>query len=310
MNNITTTNTIIAFGPPTGSNYERQTRYIGQFCLISGNYKLRMKDRNNDGLCCQYGQVRTECVIGYMSIVLVHVVYISFVVYSIYFQGSYSVTLNGENIIKSDDSNFIVKDYPFKTAKEQEKTIYIVRHAEKGTDCSSGTCIEGLSSKGNERANQLANWTMKNGIVDEVTHVFATHKRRTYLTVLPVAEMANVNVQRFPSGSDDDDDVEKLEEEASICPTVRVIKSTSMGSTIVMSTHRSAIYGILTNGYDDEEEEDRCTGLGLDTSNSANFPKDDEGKLDSGYSDLWKITIDANGKPRLEERLILDFDLD
>ena len=73
-----------------------------------------------------------------------------------------------------------------------------------------------------------------------------------------------------------------------------------------MSTHRSAIYGILSNG----NEDDSCTGLGLDTSNSANFPKDDEGKLDSGYSDLWKITIDTNGKPSLDERLVLDFDLD
>ena len=209
--------------------------------------------------------------------------YVSFVVHSLYFQGSYSVTLNGENIITSDDSNFIVKDYPF-TVKEppQVKTIYIVRHAEKGTDCSTGTCIEGLSSKGNERAQKLANWMKNNGIVNKVTHVFATHKRRTYLTVLTVAEMANVEVKRFPSvavvGSDNDDEVEKLEEEASICPTVQAIKSTSLGSTVIMSTHRSAIYGILSNGNDDEEE-DSCTGLGLDTSNSANFPKDDEGNL-------------------------------
>ena len=49
---------------------------------------------------------------------------------------------------------------------------------------------------------------MNNGIVDDITHVFATHKQRTYLTVLPVAEMANVEVQRFPSGVG----VEKLEE--------------------------------------------------------------------------------------------------
>jgi len=199
-----------------------------------------------------------------------------------------------------------VKDYPF-TAKQQLKTIYIVRHAEKGTDCSTGTCIEGLSNKGNERANKLANWMMNNGIVNEITHVFATHKRRTYLTVLPVAELANVKVQRFPSGGDNDM-VEKLDEEASICPTIQAIKSTPLGSTIVISTHRSAIYGILSNGYNDEED-DGCTGLGLDTSNSDNFPKDDEGKLDSGYSDLWKISIDANGKPSLENRLVLDFDL-
>ena len=76
-----------------------------------------------------------------------------------------------------------------------------------------------------------------NGIVDEVTHVFATHKQRTYLTVLPVAEMAGVDVQRFPTSSSDNDEVEKLEEEASICPTVQAIKSTTLGSTIVMSSH-------------------------------------------------------------------------
>ena len=149
---------------------------------------------------------------------------------------------------------------------------------------------------------------MNIGIVDDITHVFATHKQRTYLTVLPVAKLANADIQRFPSGSDNSE-VEKLEEEASICPTVRAIKSTPLGSTIVMSTHRSAIYEILSDGYDDDEE-DVCTGLGLDTSNSTNFPKDDEGKLYSGYSDLWKITIDANDKPSLEERLVLDFDLD
>ena len=41
----------IAFGPPLGKNYERRTRYIGDFCLERGkSYKLRMKDRNNDGL--------------------------------------------------------------------------------------------------------------------------------------------------------------------------------------------------------------------------------------------------------------------
>ena len=63
MANNSTSNIIIAYGPPTGSNYERNTRYIGQFCLQSGKYKLRMKDRNNDGLCCQYGQVRMNVLL-------------------------------------------------------------------------------------------------------------------------------------------------------------------------------------------------------------------------------------------------------
>ena len=66
MTNSNTPNTIIAFGPPTGSNYERRTKYTGQFCLQSGNYKLRMKDRNNDGLCCLYGQVRMDVLLVYM----------------------------------------------------------------------------------------------------------------------------------------------------------------------------------------------------------------------------------------------------
>ena len=78
MNNNTTSNEIIAFGPPTGSNYERQTKYIGQFCLQYGNYKLRMKDRNNDGLCCQYGQVRMVVLLVTLVLCWYHLVDISF----------------------------------------------------------------------------------------------------------------------------------------------------------------------------------------------------------------------------------------
>ena len=68
-----------------------------------------------------------------------------------------------------------------------------------------------------------------NGIVDEITHVFATHKQRTYLTVLPVAELAEVNIQRYPSSGSDDNEVEELEEEASICPTVQALEINTIG---------------------------------------------------------------------------------
>ena len=50
----------IAFGPPTGRNYERTTKYIGELCLSLGEYNLRMKDKGEDGLCCNWGQVSKE----------------------------------------------------------------------------------------------------------------------------------------------------------------------------------------------------------------------------------------------------------
>ena len=36
----------IAFGPPTGRNYERTTRYIGELCLSPGEYNLRNINTN------------------------------------------------------------------------------------------------------------------------------------------------------------------------------------------------------------------------------------------------------------------------
>ena len=54
-------------------------------------------------------------------------------------EGSYSITLNGEKVISSDDSNFVVKDHQFAIKEEeifesQVKTLYVFRHA----DVSSG----------------------------------------------------------------------------------------------------------------------------------------------------------------------------
>ena len=56
--------TTIAFGPPTGRNYERTTRYIGELCLSPGEYNLRMKDKGRDGLCCNWGQVSRAILIA------------------------------------------------------------------------------------------------------------------------------------------------------------------------------------------------------------------------------------------------------
>ena len=73
----------IASGPPEGSNYARYTRYIGSMCLEAGSYALTMKDRAGDGICCDYGK------------------------------GSFSITIDDDNVVKSNDADFNIKSYPF-----------------------------------------------------------------------------------------------------------------------------------------------------------------------------------------------------
>ncbi|KAL7535842.1 hypothetical protein ACHAXR_009140 [Thalassiosira sp. AJA248-18] len=83
---------MIASGPPNGRNYERSTRYIGQMCLEAGSYLLRVKDDMGDGICCEWGQ------------------------------GSYTVTIDGDTVVESDDSSFEVKDVTF-VVKEQPSAL-------------------------------------------------------------------------------------------------------------------------------------------------------------------------------------------
>ena len=45
----------LAKGPPEGRNYARRTRYVGQLCLPQGRYTMVFGDKNNDGICCEYG---------------------------------------------------------------------------------------------------------------------------------------------------------------------------------------------------------------------------------------------------------------
>ena len=46
----------VASGPPQGKNYERDMKYIGNICLPTGNYRLNVKDKSGDGMCCKYGE--------------------------------------------------------------------------------------------------------------------------------------------------------------------------------------------------------------------------------------------------------------
>lgn len=74
---------LLAFGPPSGSNYNRRTQYLGKLCLPEGDNVLTVNDAMGDGPCCTYGP------------------------------GEFKVTAEGEVLVQSDDANFKTKDFPF-----------------------------------------------------------------------------------------------------------------------------------------------------------------------------------------------------
>ena len=165
--------------------------------------------------------------------------------------------------------------------------------------CGSSKCAEGLALQGKTRAQLLANWMMQNGIVDKLSHVFSSHKRRTALTVEPTATKAGLTIEQFPT------DGEELNPEgvgASVCPTVEAIKALPLGSTGLVAVHTSSIYQIMSEG-----RTDKCNGLGLDISNDTIYPKDENGKLPRpDYSFVWQLSIDEDGNATLAKRYTLD----
>jgi hypothetical protein len=84
----------IAFGPPVGRNYERSSRYIGEYCVSPGNYRLRVQDKMKDGLCCTSGQ------------------------------GSYELTMDGKVVVQSDDSDFAIKVYNFDVEESNDDNVF------------------------------------------------------------------------------------------------------------------------------------------------------------------------------------------
>lgn len=76
---------IVALGPPAGTNYERRTLYKGYLCLPVGNFVLRMKDLEGDGICCDFGE------------------------------GYFTVKVNGNVVAKNDPDkdSYTVQDLPF-----------------------------------------------------------------------------------------------------------------------------------------------------------------------------------------------------
>ncbi|SFO00378.1 Phosphohistidine phosphatase SixA [Algoriphagus ornithinivorans] len=89
-------------------------------------------------------------------------------------------------------------------SEKKEKTIYIVRHAEKQLVQDPDP---ELAQVGYIRAKKLAQ-ILKD---QEIKHIFSTNYKRTQLTAQPTAEQAGVEIQSYEP-SNHDDLVDKLHE--------------------------------------------------------------------------------------------------
>lgn len=82
------------------------------------------------------------------------------------------------------------------SSKQQPKTIYIVRHAEKQL---SGDDPQ-LSVAGNARARKLAQILAD----QKITHVFSTDYKRTRLTAAPTASAAEIEIETYDPKNHDE----------------------------------------------------------------------------------------------------------
>ena len=201
-----------------------------------------------------------------------------------------------------------------------EVTVYLTRHAEKQTVmeevdgsegvfaevCGDSKCAEELNPLGKLRAKLLADWFEEQGITENVTNVYSSHKMRTLQTVREIASDAGLTndkdmmadgVQQLPAmnTSELDDGTGSEGTKATIEPTVAALKALESGSVAVVAGHSGTIYQIIE-------------GLGVDTKSEADFPRDTrkgkEGKVPT-FGDIWKVTIKDDGTAVFDSRVNL-----
>ena len=163
--------------------------------------------------------------------------------------------------------------------------------------CGVKKCAEELNPLGLERAELLADWFKRRGITRRLDTVISSHKRRTFQTVEPTADDANLTVMQFPVGGTELAPEGTTDSE---CPTLEAIRASAPGDTVLVAGHSGTLYDIMG-----EANEDCPTlGLGLDTSDDRRFPKDEDGKV-RDFGDIWKVVIYPNGKARFAYRVNL-----
>lgn len=161
--------------------------------------------------------------------------------------------------------------------------------------CGASKCAEELSDLGLLRADLLRGWMTEYSVVEHLTAVYSSHKRRTFQTVEPTAIAAGLDVVQFPEGGTE---LDPEGTSASICPTVAAILNGTAGSTLMVSGHTGTLYKIMDGGNADE-----CAGLGIDTSDASIFPKDEDGKIPKNqFGDVWTVYIDGRGVAIFRER--------
>ena len=163
--------------------------------------------------------------------------------------------------------------------------------------CGVKKCAEELNPLGLARAELLADWFKRRGVTRRLDTVISSHKRRTFQTVAPTAEDANLTVMQFPIGGTELAPEGTTDSE---CPTLEAIRASQPGDTVLVAGHSGTLYDIMGDANDD------CPtlGLGLNTDNDRRFPKDEDGKV-RDFGDIWKVVIYPNGEARFAYRVNL-----
>jgi len=147
----------------------------------------------------------------------------------------------------------------------------------------------------------LAEWFERRGIIDDITHVYSSHKVRTRQTVAPTAKLAGLD----QLGNDTEDEFEdgvmqlpaygrELDPQStgpSVLPVVMAIQELQNGDVAVVAGHSGTLYTIMED-------------LGIDTTDGADFPYkiDDKGKRKvRDFGDVWKVVI-KNSEAKLKWR--------
>jgi len=189
--------------------------------------------------------------------------------------------------------------------------IFFTRHAEKMTQqeetddgkymdvCGVDKCAEVLNTKGELRAELLADAFVEAGITPRLTHAFSSHKIRTRQTIEMITADAGLSgdtdknagdgIQELPVSNDDGSDATELNPEStkgSKAPTIAALMNLSPGSVALVAGHSGTLYEIMAGlGLDDA-----CAKAAVDTCDQMRYPINAKGKV-KNFGDIWKITL-------------------
>jgi hypothetical protein len=159
------------------------------------------------------------------------------------------------------------------------------------------------------RAELLVRWFEEKDILQQLTHVVASHKVRTLQTVEPMAAAAAEAGAQLAEDVDlhPEDAVQQVPAFVEECapgfegsgssrdPMIDHLAGIPTGSTVVVAAHSTTLYPILQ-------------AFGIDTSDPVDFPLDARGRV-SGFNNIWIVDVDESGEGKVTKHLILDFAL-